>query len=290
MSTVLEAIKRRREEVKNRKSTDTRIFKPEKGITNIRFLPLPSGAKELENFMVAVGEHWLENSEGRKTKFYCPRVTFDANDKCPICEAGFELFATKDPDDKVLGKTFMPSNQNLTNIIVRSSDEDGEDVGPKIYKFGKKLREKIEDEMLDEEVDLSDPEEGMDFKVNKKLVQSGNQTFPNYDSSKINTKVGTTPIDEDDFEALQEEAADLYAEVKSELLGYKELKQAFLNLGNDEDDANDDGDDVEEAPKATKKKAKSKKVVEEDEDSGDVETEVLDEDAFLEGIKKATKK
>jgi hypothetical protein len=250
-----------------KKAVDERFFKPEYGTTYVRFLPGPDGKLFVKKF----GEHWLDNAEGRKTRFVCRRVTLstkDKTEKCPICDAGFDLYATKNEADRPLARKFMPSEQYFINVVVRGED-GAEDVGPKVWKFGKKLFEKIKDEMLDEKVDLSDPETGMDFKIVKKKVQSGDQTFPNYDTSKINTRGGVTEIDEDDLDGYLENMVDIHDEIDSAILSFKELKKAFLNLSTDDEDGDVTEDVTEtEAPKASKAK-----------------TEDFDEDAFREKIK-----
>jgi hypothetical protein len=240
---------------KKESKSDDRFWKPQDGTNLVRFLPGPDGKLFIKKF----GEHWLENDEGRKVRFVCRRVTLstaEKTEKCPICDAGFELYATKLDEDKPIAKKFMPSVQHYANVIVRGED-GAEDVGPKVWKFGKKLFDKILDEMQDEKVDLSDPETGMDFKVVKKKVQSGEHTFPNYDTSKINTRGGETPIDEDDLEEYMENIVDIHEEIDKDLLSFKALKKAFLNLGSGDDEEEDTSTEEEVPAKESKSESKT---------------------------------
>jgi hypothetical protein len=254
------------------KGGDSRFWTPEYGNHTIRFLPSKTDG---ELFFREFGEHWIadQNDGGKKKRIVCPRLTEKngKKGKCPICTAGFELFNTGIKEDEDMAKTLMPSKYHYANVIVRGGGEDGEDVGPKIFKFGKKIGEKIVDECCDLEVDLSDPENGRDFRVAKKKVQSGTKTWPGYDNSKALDKDRSEPVDEDDLEDYLAEAEDVHALIEAEVKTYKEIEAEFHELL-----GGGSSDDYEEEP--------------ESEEEEEVEEEEFDESALLDKINTAVGK
>lgn len=125
--------------------------------------------------------------------------------QCPVCQYYSSLW--KQSEDKNLSKKEVEEKQAAArlmkavpryyfNCIVRQErQQDGtvlENVGPKILSVGETVYKKIitgivGDESLDEKGygDVTDPVSGRDFKLIKTIKKSGDQDYPNYDSSKF---------------------------------------------------------------------------------------------------------
>jgi hypothetical protein len=95
-----------------------------------------------------------------------------------------------------LYRNLKPIERYYYNCIVRrEEDENGviqENVGPKILSVGKTLHEKIltgicgDPEIGEEPLgDVTDHKVGRDFKIVKKIVKSGDQSYPKYEGSKF---------------------------------------------------------------------------------------------------------
>jgi hypothetical protein len=94
-------------------------------------------------------------------------------------------------------RAIKPVERYYYNVIVRSEkDRDGnvqKNVGPKIYSCGKQVHAKIVraiagDETAGEKAlgDVTNPKDGRDFRVVKKVVKGGGGAeYPNYDNSKF---------------------------------------------------------------------------------------------------------
>lgn len=257
---------------KKGKKSDPNRFVPDFGTTHVRFLP---AVAESEAFFKSYGEHWIETDEGKKM-FLCPRLSLGK--KCPICEIGFELYATGDADDALLARNLMPSNRNVANVLVYAVDDDGNEklVGPKQYKFGKKLGEKLVDECVDEEIDIADKEEGYDYKIVKKKVKEGDRVWPQYDSSRIDMR-RQSPLDDDYFEEVMGKVTDIHGEIDSQVLSYKDLQTAFQGVTGTDDDTTQDTTETDTKSKPAPKKSKVEKVKAED----------WDEDEFLAKVNEA---
>jgi hypothetical protein len=194
----------------------------QEGEWEVRFLP---AKKEGEVFIKEFGEHWIDGKQ-----VYCPKLT--ANNKCPICEASAELKGSDDPDNQALSAEFRARKQHFANVIVR----DKESEGPKIYKFGIKLATRIYDDCVDEEQDISDVENGYDYRIKKQKVDG----FPNYDRSKP-VKKSTPASDSDkDVSSWIEAMTDVHDFVDSQLKSYKEIKEFFTGTAGDVADVTED--------------------------------------------------
>ena len=93
-------------------------------------------------------------------------------------------------------RSIKPVERFYFNAIVRSvtskTGETQKNVGPKIYSCGKQVWEKILRAIVGapevQEVglgDITDLYTGRDFKIIKRLIKSGSDTFPNYTESKF---------------------------------------------------------------------------------------------------------
>lgn len=164
-------------------------WRPGWGDNIVRVLPPidPDGLFYHETARHRVNEEW----------FYCLKFDIDPETgrgkKCPICEARTRLFRSGDEDLIKVAKDIKAKKQYLMNIVDRKAD-DPETVH--VYATGIKLWNKMVTTMIDDDIDITDIEEGFDFLIKK---EEGPKTdigqFPNYDNSKAKRK--SSPLDED---------------------------------------------------------------------------------------------
>jgi hypothetical protein len=188
---------------------------PQEGETVVRFLPAKGDPDAV--FFKEFGEHWIELDSGKKTRVVCPKVT--AQERCPICEAVNELYEAGDDESKETARQFKVKKQHYANVIVRGQ----EDEGPKIYKFGIRLADRIVDDCVDEGVNISDPTEGFDYRIIKQKVDG----FPNYDRSKPTKNASSVADEVDGWLAA---ADDIHALINSEVKSYDEIKALFSGV------------------------------------------------------------
>lgn len=161
------------------------LWKPKDGRNVIRVLPiggvLPSDWVTPYPFVV-MGVHPNVGLSLNDT-VYCPRLTHGK--ACPICNFSWNLYNSKDENDKALSKRIRSYRKVLANIIDLSNVE----AGVQKFGFGKKLAEKIMSYKKDPEyqvdgLDFLDPEVGRNFVLIKKTVDG----YPNYDDSRPEIK------------------------------------------------------------------------------------------------------
>ena len=171
---------------------------------------------------------------------------------CPICEYYNWLWNTseqqnsKEERDKLQkqARDIKPVERYYFNCIVRQEkQEDGsvlENVGPKILSVGKTLYKMIitgivGDETIQEKGygDVTHPTTGRDFKIIKTIKKSGDNEYPNYDSSKFldQTPLGTP----EQIKTWMSSLHDLVAERKSHTVDElkTELKKHLGVIPND---------------------------------------------------------
>ena len=219
MMSKLKAFSERRKTAQSGSGAGSDAFlKVDYGETKVRFLPDKNG-KEI--FFKEFGEHWVE-----KKPYICPKIT--NQDPCPICEAVNELYNGTE-EDVELARTFKARRQHYANLIVVGKETEG----PKVFKFGIKLADKLIEYSLDEDYyDLSDPEKGFNFRIDKKKKDS----FPNYDSSK--PVKDSTSLDPEDLKNWLNAAVDVVALVDDRVKPYDEIKASFTGVS-EHDDATD---------------------------------------------------
>lgn len=164
-------------------------WRPDWGDNVVRILPSidPDGLFFHETARHRISGEW----------FYC--LKFDADPEtgrgktCPICEARTRFFRSGDADLIKIAKEIKAKKQYLMNVVNRKGDDP---TLVSVYAGGIKIWNKMVTTMLDDEIDITDIEEGYDFLIKK---EEGPKTefgqFPSYDNSKARRK--STPLNED---------------------------------------------------------------------------------------------
>ncbi len=164
---------------------DDRFWKPEmdksdNGYAVIRFLPAVEGE---DTPWVRVFNHGFKGRGG----WYIENCPTTIGKKCPLCEANSELWNSGDEADKDIARGRKRRLQYIANIMVVEDPKNPANEGKVfLYKFGKKIFDKImeslQPEFADEEpVNPFDFWKGANFKLKIRKVAG----FTNYDKSEF---------------------------------------------------------------------------------------------------------
>ena len=231
-----------------------RWWRPEWGDNVIRILP------EIEQddvFYFETATHYIDNE-----RYYCLSFKTDEETgkkmKCPICEARRRLFRSGDEDLAAIAKEFKPKLQYLMNIVEVKKQSD-ETPQVKVWGAGVKIWKKIVKDMLDDDLLITDVEEGYDFKVIKdEGAKTEKGTFPNYDASKIARRASPLSEDEEEIEAILDQRYvlsdipkfDSYESLETMIENYI---NSITNSANTEDEEfYDEDEDEDKSPKKGK--------------------------------------
>jgi hypothetical protein len=168
-------------------------WRPQWGDNLVRILP---PIDEEDVFFHETARHRI-NGEW----YYCLKHKKDPETgrsmSCPICEVRKRLFRSGEQDLIGVAKDIKPRKQYLMNIVDRKSDDDTQVF---VYAAGVKIWNKMVSTMLDDDIDITDVEEGYDFLIKKEEgPKTENGQFPTYDNSKAKRK--SSPLHEDEEKA-----------------------------------------------------------------------------------------
>lgn len=181
------------------------FWKPKEGRSLIRILP-PVG--DMEFFFQEVGRHYDQ-------KQYCPAITTEGAEECPICEINEALYQA---GEKEAAAKFRATRAFWMNIIDRSN----EDAGPQIYTPGVQVFQSIVAFISDPEYgDITDEEDGFDLKIDRK--GQGIETKYTVLPSRMPSALGS---DDEQMNEWIEDARDLSAHVEEQLKDYDDLIDA----------------------------------------------------------------
>ena len=181
---------------------DDRFWKPERdksdnGFAVIRFLP-PVEGEDVP--FVRIFNHGFKGPGGWMIE-NCPTTI---GLKCPVCEANGELWNSGMESDKDIARNRKRKLQYIANIMVVSDPKNPQNEGKSfLYKFGKKIFDKIQEkaqpEFEDEEsVDPFDFWKGANFKIKIRKVGG----FVNYDKSEFDSSSALFDGDDAELETL----------------------------------------------------------------------------------------
>lgn len=205
---------------------DERIYYPqfnENGTAQaiIRFLPSP----DTDIPFVSVYTHSIKGPGG----WYIENCPTTLKKECPVCKANSAIWES-DPDT---ARSRKRKQNYFSNILVIKDPLNSENEGKVfIYKYGKKVHDKIMERLqpgedsIEEPVMVFDYYEGADFKLIIKKVKVGTVSMPNYDSCQFD-KPSTVGTDEE-IEKISKSICSL-AEFTSEsaFKTYDELDSKF---------------------------------------------------------------
>jgi len=184
---------------------DTRFWQPTvdkagNGMAVIRFLPAPAADGDDALPWVRVFNHGFQGPGG----WYIENSRTTLNDKDPVSEFNSTLWNSGIEANKEIARKQKRRLTYISNILVVSDPSNPENDGQiKLYKFGKKIFDKVTEAMNPEFADETpvnpfDMWEGANFKLKIRNVES----YRNYDKSEFAAKSALLDGDDDKLEAL----------------------------------------------------------------------------------------
>jgi hypothetical protein len=170
---------------------DTRMWQPSvdksgNGMAVIRFLPAPAVDGDEGLPWIRVFSHGFQGPGG----WYIDNCLTTLNEKCPVCEHNNTLWNSGIEANKDVARKQKRKLSYIANILVVSDPSNPENEGQvKLFKFGKKIFDKITEAMNPEFADETpvnpfDMWEGANFKLKIRNVEG----YRNYDKSEFADK------------------------------------------------------------------------------------------------------
>jgi len=164
----------------------------------IRFLPNP---KNPSKSLIRKYVYWLEDGSGNGAYYDSPSTV---GDKCPVQDLFFKLRNSESAVERKMSEKLKRREifYSLVQIIKdpQNADMEGQ---VKIFKFGYKIKQKIDEELnpqFDEPTQVFDLFDGKNFEL--KITKQGG--YNNYDSSKFQGKKSAIEINSIQMEATEE--------------------------------------------------------------------------------------
>jgi hypothetical protein len=254
---------------------DTRFWQPTvdksgNGMAVIRFLPAPSIDGDDGLPWVRRFDHGFQGPGG----WFIDNCLTTVGDKCPVCEHNSTLWNSGVEANKEIVRKQKRRLSYVANIYVISDPSNPENEGTvRLYKFGKKIFDKISEVMNPEFPDETplnpfDLWEGANFKLKIRNVEG----YRNYDKSEFADKSALLDGDDDKLEAIytKEHSLKDFTD-KKHFKPYEQLKARLDKVLGFEGDAvpNIRAEDVELPTPVTRAKAPVSTTV--DDDSTDEE-------------------
>lgn len=174
------------------------IDKSGNGFAVIRFLPAPDG--EATPWV----SYWDHGFQGPTGKWYIEKSLTTIGQEDPVAQRNSELWNSGIDADRETARAQKRRLHYVANIYVVSDPGNPENNGKVfLYKFGKKIFDKINDVMVPEFQDEApinpfDFWEGANFKLKIRKVEG----FRNYDKSEFDSPSALLDGDDDKLEAL----------------------------------------------------------------------------------------
>lgn len=184
---------------------DTRFWQPEvdkagNGMAVIRFLPAPAVDGDDALPWVRTFSHGFQGPGG----WFIDNCLTTLNEKCPVCEHNSTLWNSGIEANKEIARKQKRKLSYVANILVISDPSNPSNEGQiKLYKFGKKIFDKITEAMNPDFADETpvnpfDLWEGANFKLKIRNVEG----YRNYDKSEFADKSALFDGDDTKLEEL----------------------------------------------------------------------------------------
>ena len=207
---------------------DTRMWQPSvdksgNGTAVIRFLPAPAVDGDDALPWVRVFSHGFQGPGG----WLIDNCLTTLNEKCPVCEHNNTLWNSGIDANKDVARKQKRKLSYIANVLVISDPANKDNEGQiKLFKFGKKIFDKISEAMnpeFDDEqpVNPFDLWEGANFKLKIRNVEG----YRNYDKSEFADKSALYEGDDAKLEELWKKEYSLAEFVeKKQFKSYEQLK------------------------------------------------------------------
>jgi hypothetical protein len=250
---------------------DERFWQPEvdkagNGYAVIRFLPPPKG-EDLPWVRI-----WNHAFQGPTGKWYIENSLTTLNKQDPVSELNTELWNSGSEDNKNIARKQKRKLVYISNIYVVKDPAHPENEGQvKLFKFGKKIFDKIKDVMHptyedEEAINPFDFWKGANFKLKIRNVEG----YRNYDKSEFDA-VEVMLDDDDELESIWNKQHSLQEFLDPKhFKSYEELKAKLeMVLSGTGSVSKAEDVDLEESAPVVKAKPKSKPPVDLDLDEED---------------------
>jgi hypothetical protein len=207
---------------------DNRFWQPSvdkagNGMAVIRFLPAPAVDGDEGLPWVRIFHHGFQGPGG----WLIDNCLTTVNEKCPVCEHNSTLWNSGVEANKDIARKQKRKLSYIANVYVVSDPSNPENEGQiKLFKFGKKIFDKITEAMNPEFADETpvnpfDLWEGANFKLKMRNVEG----YRNYDKSEFSDKSALLDGDDEKLENLWKSEFSLkeFTE-KKHFKGYDQLK------------------------------------------------------------------
>lgn len=211
---------------------DDRFWKPTRdksgnGYAVIRFLPAPEGED------LPWVRYWDHGFKGPTGLWYIENSLTSIGQQDPVSELNSQLWNSGRDEDKAIARDRKRRLHHVANVLVVSDPANPENEGKVfLYKFGKKIFDKIMDVMQpqfqdEDPINPFDFWEGADFKLKIRMFEG----YPNYDKSEFASPSQLMNGDEDQLEAVYNRAYGLqdFLDPKS-YKTYDELKAKLMRV------------------------------------------------------------
>ncbi len=208
---------------------DTRFWQPEvdkagNGMAIIRFLPAPAADGDDALPWVRIFNHGFQGSGG----WLIDNCLTTLNEKCPVCEHNSTLWNSGIDANKEVARKQKRKLSYIANVLIVSDPKHPENEGQiKLFKFGKKIFDKISEAMNPEFPDEKpinpfDFWEGANFKLKIRNVEG----YRNYDKSEFESPEALFDGDDEKLEELWKKEYSLKEFLdKKNFKSYDQLKQ-----------------------------------------------------------------
>jgi hypothetical protein len=207
---------------------DNRFWKPSvdkagNGMAVLRFLPAPAVDGDDALPWVRVFHHGFQGPGG----WLIDNCLTTLNEKCPVCEHNSTLWNSGIEANKDIARKQKRKLSYIANVLIVSDPSNPENEGQiKLFKFGKKIFDKITEAMNPEFADETpvnpfDMWEGANFKLKIRKVEG----YQNYDKSEFADKSALFDGDDEKLEELWKSEFSLkeFTE-KKQFKTYEQLK------------------------------------------------------------------
>lgn len=173
----------------------------------IRFVPNPSNPR---NSLVKKYVHWLTDASGNGRLIDSPS---SVGESCPIAESFFKLRNSDSAVDRKMSEKLKRREQYYALIkVVKDPQNTAMEGQYMVYKFGYKIKEKIDEELkpaFGEPTQVFDLFEGKNFE----LIITRQGEYNNYDKSKFSASRSAISIEGEPAERNKESMATIKAEL-----------------------------------------------------------------------------
>ena len=185
----------------------------------IRFVPNPANPR---NSLIKKYVHWLKDAGGEGKLVDSPS---SIGEKCPIADAFFKLRKSDSAVDRKMSETLKRREQYYALVKIIKDPQFPEYEGTyKVFKFGYKIKEKIDEELkpaFGEPTQVFDLFQGKNFE----LIITRQGEYNNYDKSKFSATRSAVLINGTPAEKNAETMTTIKAELeKAPLLAPYEFK------------------------------------------------------------------